>query len=139
MGTPTPDSQPTDSHLVEFYLDQVELAATSMSRGQREDLRNDLREYVAARRAAGSGAGEILNRLGDPAELADAARRDRQRFNLTGYVADRAAGSVGAWSRPPVRTGPSTAAFILAVALLTIGLCIGLGLLFFGPDQVNVR
>jgi hypothetical protein len=131
MGTPPPADEP-----VADYLARLDEASNALPRNQREDVRNDVREYIATQRAA--GAGNILDRLGEPAELVDAARRDRQRFTVPAYVGERLTGGSG-WARPPARGRPSTAALILISALVLIGLCVGLGLLFFSPSDVRYR
>jgi len=77
-------TEPTEkiNQLVNGYLGLVERALHGIPESQRVELLNDLSEHIEAERAelptqSEAAIREILDRLGDPEEIAEAARTER--------------------------------------------------------------
>lgn len=105
--------------LVTDYLDRLNRAAQVLPPDRREDLLGEISEHIAAAQAAGAAADEaavrtLLDRLGSPEEIVDAARDEP---TLAG------AASGPGWGESPYVTEvqPSTTLETWAVVMLTLG------------------
>ena len=76
--------RPTTDRLVDDYLKQLELELADLPRLRRREIVEEISEHIAEARAASPSQGEaevrtLLDRLGDPAEIAGEAR---ERFGV---------------------------------------------------------
>ena len=76
--------RPTTDRLVDDYLKQLNEELADLPRLRRREIVEEISEHIAEARAASSSQGEaevrtLLDRLGDPAEIADDAR---ERFGV---------------------------------------------------------
>jgi uncharacterized membrane protein len=130
--------------LVDRYLSAVAQATADLPAHIREDLLTDLREHIHAARAdlspeTEAGVRTILDRLGDPASIAAAARQDQPPPQLT---------PVPAASVPAVPHRSRSWIWVVAALVLGVPLavCVAGALLFFparstfehGPVPVSV-
>ena len=77
-------TEPTTDHLdavVSDYLDRLDRAASSLPPERRAELVGEIAEHIAQARTASSAQGEaglrdLLDRIGDPADIVAAARDD---------------------------------------------------------------
>jgi uncharacterized membrane protein len=106
--------------LVDDYLRQLEEALRDAPRGRREELLEEIADHIAAARSEMAAADEaamrtLLDRLGDPSEIADEART---RLDVA--------------NRPPARLEIAALVFLLAgsVALSVVGWLIGVTLVW---------
>lgn len=104
----------TVDELVSDYLSRLEAATSDLPEGRRAELLHEIREHIETARSEGVAADEattrtMLDQLGDPEEIAAAARAELDEAP-TG-------------SGPPgtVETKPGTGLELAAVLLLTIG------------------
>src|SRR6185369_1777940 len=102
--------------LVADYLDQVRQSGSRLSQARRDELVEDLRQHIAAERAELAAETEVevrtlLERLGDPAAI----------------VAEAAFGEPP--PPPPVDPAPQRSNRVLTIALVVLGVVVGLPLL----------
>ena len=120
MTTPTVDS------LVEDYLARLRSAAQRLAPDRREELVEGITEHLQAARAAGAAADEaavrtLLDRLGEPEEIVDAAREDGAPTAGYGPAYGPASGSWSASEAGAVPAAPGTGLEVAALVLLTFG------------------
>ncbi|MFG1684485.1 HAAS signaling domain-containing protein [Nonomuraea sp. NPDC049269] len=120
-------THPTDplDRLVEDYLAEVARATAWLPAGRRDDLIADLREHIAVARAelhppTAAGIHTILDRLGEPAAIAEEARLGEQASG--GYSPPAPTISQSA---VPRQNPPSTATLVLGVLLILIVIMVG--------------
>lgn len=114
----------TVDHLVSDYLARLERAAADLPHDRRAELLEEIRSHIDTARAAGAAADEaavrtLLDRLGEPEEIAAAARDDTGVAGLrVGGTAGPAAGPASSRVPPP---RPGIGLEVAAVILLTVG------------------
>ncbi|HEV2783144.1 MAG TPA: hypothetical protein VGX25_27495 [Actinophytocola sp.] len=110
--------------LVEDYLGAVSWACADLPPERREDLLTDLREHIAAARAVlyqptEAAVRTILDRLGEPAAIAEEARL-AEGLGPRPAPSPPAKASTSGWLAGPL--SPRTVAFLIAFALLLAGI-----------------
>ncbi|MBT2229935.1 hypothetical protein [Nonomuraea sp. NEAU-A123] len=123
----TYSTDPLD-RLVEDYLAEVARATAALPAGQREDLIADLREHITVARAdldppTQAGIRTILDRLGEPAAIAEEARQGEPVTAASSTYSP--APPTFSQSAAPQRSSPSTPALILGVVLVLIVILVG--------------
>lgn len=124
----THSTDPLD-RLVEDYLTEVARATAALPAGQRDDLIADLREHITVARAeldppTEAGIRTILDRLGEPAAIAEEARLGEPVSAASTSASPHAATIL----RPPAvrpRRSTGTLALVLASVLVLILVVVG--------------
>lgn len=93
----------SDDALVRDYLRALERALRGLPRSARSELRRDIEAHIAEERGAGEDVPAIIERLGDPAEIAAA---ERERLDL------------------PAAAGPGAAQWVTVLLLLGGGVVV---------------
>ncbi|MFD1543366.1 HAAS signaling domain-containing protein [Nonomuraea guangzhouensis] len=125
--------------LVEDYLAEVARATASLPAGRRDDLIADLREHIAVARSGlhpptAAGIHTILDRLGEPAAIAEEARLSEPASAAASSASSPAAPTISQ-SAVPSQNSPSTATLVLGVLLVLIVIMVGAcAVTLFGPD-----
>ena len=113
--------------LVEDYLTEVAHATAALPAGRREDLIADLREHIAVARSelyppTPAGIRTILDRLGEPAAIAEEARLGEPVPATSTFSPGTPTLSRAAIRR---RSSPSTPALVLGFVLVLIVIVVG--------------
>ena len=124
----THSTDPLD-RLVEDYLTEVARATAALPAGRREDLIADLREHVAVARAeldppTQAGIRAILDRLGEPAAIAEEARLGEPVSAASTSASPHAATILRPVAVPP-RRPLGTLALVLVPVFVLIMLVVG--------------
>ncbi len=115
-----------NDQLVEDYLSHVSRATVGLPPAQRDELISDLREHIETGRAefdpeTEAQVRELLERLGDPTFIAQAAAED--------------SGPAPAGATAPQRSGRRRVAIIVAVVAVVLLLALCAGFLFFAQSS----
>ncbi|MFI7151534.1 HAAS signaling domain-containing protein [Nonomuraea sp. NPDC050022] len=139
--------------LVEDYLAEVAYATAGLSAARREDLLADLREHITVARAdldppTQAGIRTILDRLGDPAAIAEEAHLGEPAPTASTGASPHASPHAATMLRPSAvrpRRSPGRLALVLVSVLVVILVVVGAcAVTFFasssesgGPAQVS--
>ncbi|MEU7743336.1 hypothetical protein [Nonomuraea sp. NPDC049158] len=138
--------------LVEDYLAEVAYATAGLSAARREDLLADLREHITVARAeldppTEAGIRTILDRLGDPAAIAEEAHLGEPAPTASTGASPHASHAATMLRPSAVRSrrSPGRLALVLVSVLVVLMVVVGAcAVLFFaartesgGPPQVS--